>query len=516
LLGADEGAAIPYRQRLALAIGTTALVGALYSATLFHGAAPVEPVVLSSVDPDKGRVFLHIADTHADPFYDYTQFLQAAPAMCRHPSLYDNKVPASACGDFSDSVASILAHWNATGAEAMGRGGGPACPCGHFSTNPPYAVLASLKPAIASHDPEFVLWSGDFASHYEPGTNKDTTCATAKNSAKATVTMVNAKFGTRHGKPIQHLWAWGNNDVLPKRQPLKQEWLEDFGAYLVQEGWLLPEEFEGPWKLGGFYKRRLGGGLCALMLNSNSWTKNQINKVHHDNQLKWLEGAFHDPECSEYLINAHVPLGWLEQSRGHHNWTNLEGAVHSDYARPYRDICDRHAKKIVAELYGHINKAALRLNDKGKDAEGHEVEDVEPVSSQGKSVGDLDEDVGGDAKIISFTVAGISRRGLNDPQYQKITLEKDVKRGIEDISVYSMKRQACGDQAFTFAYSFRELFEPDFDDGINVESVERFVENDKQRERVEQHIALTSMPYEKTTLKDQAFLDAVRAGTSGC
>jgi len=161
-------------------------------------------------------------------------------------------------------------------------------------------------------------------------------------------------------------------------------------------------------------------------------------------------------------------------------------------------------------------QAALRLNDKGKDAEGHEVEDVEPVSSQGKSVGDLDEDVGGDAKIISFTVAGISRRGLNDPQYQKITLEKDVKRGIEDISVYSMKRQACGDQAFTFAYSFRELFEPDFDDGINVESVERFVENDKQRERVEQHIALTSMPYEKTTLKDQAFLDAVRAGTSGC
>lgn len=44
----------------------------------------------------------------------------------------------------------------------------------------------------------------------------------------------------------------------------------------------------------------------------------------------------------------------------------------------------------------------------------------------------------------------------------------------------------------------------------------QFVENDKQRERVEQHIALTSMPYEKTTLKDQAFLDAVRAGTSGC
>ena len=56
------------------------------------------------------------------------------------------------------------------------------------------------------------------------GTNPDDDCLTAKNSAKATVTMLNARFGARHGRPIQHLWGWGNNDVLPKRQPLTQAW----------------------------------------------------------------------------------------------------------------------------------------------------------------------------------------------------------------------------------------------------------------------------------------------------
>ena len=65
----------------------------------------------------------------------------------------------------------------------------------------------------------------------------------AKNSAKATVTMVNAKFGAKYGKPIQHLWAWGNNDVLPKRQPLQQAWLEDFGA----QACLMSPQLDAPW-----------------------------------------------------------------------------------------------------------------------------------------------------------------------------------------------------------------------------------------------------------------------------
>ena len=133
------------------------------------------------------------------------------------------------------------------------------------------------------------------------------------------------------------------------------------------------------------------------------------------------------------------------------------------------------------------------------------------------TIGDLDENIGGDAKVISFTVAGISRRGMNDPQFQRITLDPDARHGMSDISVYSMKRNDCYANAFTFAYSFKELFKPDFDEGINPRSVQNFVLHEKlQRDRVERHIALTSMPYNKTVFADKAYLEAVRAGEAGC
>jgi len=506
------------RGLFALALSALLILGVVQ---LWGNVNKTSLISLSSTEEKQGRVFLHIADTHADPFYDYTGYWKPQANLCRDPAFLSNKKPAASCGKFAESVESILAHWNGTGENAMGRGGGPACPCGHYGANPPFSVLASLTPAIASHDPEFVLWSGDFASHYEPGTHPDDACETAKMSAKATVTMLNARVG-KHGQPIQHLWAWGNNDVLPKRQPLRQEWLEDFGAHLLKEGWLTAEEYEGTWKRGGYYKRTLGGGLCAIVLNSNSWTANQINEAHHQNQLEWLETAFHDADCAKYLLNAHVPLGWLEGSKGHHEWNNLEGAVVHEYAHQYRAILNGHADRIVAELYGHINKAALRLQDSKHGGGGGEQTDElagdEPtsVSSQGDAIGDLDEDIDGDAHVVSFTVAGISRRGMNDPQFQKVILEPDLNKGIQDILVYTMKRAACYADAFTFAYSFRELFEPDLDDGINIDSVERFVQNEKQRARVEAHLALTSMPYDKSMLKNTSFLAAVRAGQTGC
>ena len=98
----------------------------------------------------------------------------------------------------------------------------------------------------------------------------------------------------------------------------------------------------------------------------------------------------------------------------------------------------------------------------------------------------------------------------------QVLLEPDLSKGIQDILVYTMKRAACYADAFTFAYSFRELFEPDLDEGINIDSVERFVQNEKQRARVEAHLALTSMPYDKSVLKNTSFLAAVRAGKTGC
>lgn len=463
------------------------------------------------------RVFLHIADTHADPYYDYRYYLKSAQKISRDPRLYSKKNPAKSCGKFSDSSDAMVKHWNETSDP------GRTCPCGHFGANPPFSVLASLASAIKDHDPEFVIWGGDFTSHYEPGTNANDECQTAKNVAKATVSILNVQSG-KSGGPIQHLWVFGNNDVLPKYAPLTQEWLEEFGQHLVKEEWLTPEEYETTWVLGGFYRRNLGQGLCVLNLNSNAWTANQINEEHHKEQIKWLkEKAFvrgeDGDDCNEFLINAHVPLGWFLTGKGHHNWTNLEKAVAHDYCDVYRTVIDNHHKHIVAELYGHINKADVRLMGKGSGGD-YDSDDQETEVSLGDPLGDIDKDIGEDAQIVSFTVAGISRRANNDPQFQRITLEpQDMlkKHGMKDIEVFMMKGDACYENAFSLAYSFRKLFKPDFDDGINVRTVKNFVENDAvQRERIERHTALSSMPYNKKVLKNKKFIHAVQSDKTGC
>lgn len=116
--------------------------------------------------------------------------------------------------------------------------------------------------------PEFVVWGGDFASHFQPGTNTDDECRTAKNVAMASVSLLNVKVGSlNHEKPIQHLWVFGNNDVIPKSEPLTQIWLEEFGKHLVAEALLTPKEDETTWILGGFYRRNLGQGLSERTLN---------------------------------------------------------------------------------------------------------------------------------------------------------------------------------------------------------------------------------------------------------
>jgi hypothetical protein len=190
-------------------------------------------------------------------------------------------------------------------------------------------------------------------------------------------------------------------------------------------------------------------------------------------------------------------------------------------------VIDVHHEFVIAELYGHVNKADVRLMGKGsggnnddKDESTDGSKDPVSISTQGDPLGDLDESIGEDAKIVAFTVAGISRRANDDPQFQRIILEPQEmlkQHGMKDIEVYSMKGDACFENAFTFAYSFRDLFQPDFDDGINVDSVLAFVKNDElQRERIEEHLALSSMPYTKHDLKDQDFIDAVRSDKTGC
>lgn len=79
-----------------------------------------------------------------------------------------------------------------------------------------------------------------------------------------------------------------------------------------------------------------------------------------------------------------------------------------------------------------------------------------------------------------------------------------------------MKRNACGPGAFSFAYSFKKLFKPHFNSGVNAETVRSFVADKNQTTRVEAHLALTSSVYTKKGCKDPSFIAAVRQGETGC
>eukprot|EP00928_Gymnodinium_smaydae_P032744 TRINITY_DN23637_c0_g1_i1.p1 TRINITY_DN23637_c0_g1~~TRINITY_DN23637_c0_g1_i1.p1 ORF type:complete len:544 (-),score=86.23 TRINITY_DN23637_c0_g1_i1:200-1780(-) len=467
-------------------------------------------VVRPSSVATRQRVFLHFADTHADPFYDYRYYFAPAAKIARSPALYSKSTPAEHCPWHTEGL--VFEFWNKSG-------GGPKCPCGQVGANPPFSILEALRNEINKQKPEFVLIGGDFASHYEPGTAKGDECAAARSAAKATVSMISSRLSV----DTQFLWAWGNNDVLPKREPLTQSWLEEFGGHLLEARWLKPEEMH-TWNKGGFYRRNLGQGLCVITLNSNSWTENQINEIHHAAQLSWFENeAFQqDPTCTQFFINAHVPLGWLESGSGHHQWDNLKGAEATDYSEKYRQVLHQHSSKIIAELYGHINKADIRLMSGKHSPQEDEIGGSNHVKD-GKGeddIADIGDDIGGDASTVSFTVAGISRRGLNDPQFQRIYLDQvPSKNGgeweykMDNIEVFSMQGSDC---SFGSRYNFRDVFSPHFDEGINVESLKSMVADKAMKKVVEKYVALTSSPYTKATLKDPSFIKAVREGRAGC
>ena len=60
------------------------------------------------------RVFLHISDTHADPYYDYQYYWESAKKISRDPRLFSKDQPAELCGDHSETFESIVKYWNIT------------------------------------------------------------------------------------------------------------------------------------------------------------------------------------------------------------------------------------------------------------------------------------------------------------------------------------------------------------------------------------------------------------------
>ena len=79
-----------------------------------NGAAAATATATAFTVRNGDRVFLHISDTHADPYYDYQYYWESAKKISRDPRLFSKDQPAESCGDHSETLESIVKYWNIT------------------------------------------------------------------------------------------------------------------------------------------------------------------------------------------------------------------------------------------------------------------------------------------------------------------------------------------------------------------------------------------------------------------
>jgi len=440
--------------------------------------------------------FMHITDTHADPFYDIDYLWCGKDKLSRPVKWQDNGKPipdvcnnnkevAPQCPSFAQTPKDLYDFWlkrHADGVKPAGR----LCPCGVFDTNPPFELLYHAKRAIqeyAHRGGKTVIYTGDFGSHNEPGTFMKN-CNTAKAVLLSNMNMFN-DVRDQNGKRIDHLYVLGNNDVIPKKHPLSEEWLHEVGDHMLNLGWLNQAEHE-TWRQGGFYKRPWRKGLCAIALNSNLWTPTQINETMAKRQLEWLPTALvPDGNCSKFLIVSHIAVGAMAESAygspPANNSAELWNAEKSDPTmwQPVRDVLNNASSSIVAEVNGDKNKEFYYLTS---------------------------------ANTWGYTAVGMSRRGTNDPGLQ-ITLLNDEHTKVKDILSYLMHGRNC---SMRFSHSFVEAYAPYFDNGIDATSVHAAL-LDRDLDIVRERNSSPSDGHVTATMMENAtYLEGCRSGKVQC
>ena len=213
-------------------------------------------------------------------------------------------------------------------------------------------------------------------------------CTTAHAVVKSTIDELNVPG-------VEHFFVLGNNDVIPKNAPLKQEWLEDLGEFLLNRDWLTFDELS-TWVRGGFYWRMIHStGLCAIGLNSNHWTPTQVNENMRHAQLEWLPGVLErkgdTKVCtSGFLIVSHIGVvcpyaavhGGKVKNAGLWDSTKNDAEACGEV----RAILDKHEDAVVAELSGDLNK--------------------EYIYASGQ-------------RSFGWTTVGVSQRAGNDPGFHR-------------------------------------------------------------------------------------------------
>lgn len=151
-------------------------------------------------------------------------------------------------------------------------------------------------------------------------------------------------------------------------------------------------------------------------------------------------------------------------------------------AKQVRDLLNEHAANIVSEVYGDLNQEYY-FN-----------------TNQGRS--------------WAFTAVGISRRGKNDPGFQRVLMNNGASK-VMDIENYSMKGKSC---EFTFSSSYKQRYAPYFDHGITAKAVKASIDDDRLDAARTDNISPVAVRALTPKQSDQpSWMNQVRMGsTAGC
>uniref|UniRef100_A0A6T2AYJ6 Calcineurin-like phosphoesterase domain-containing protein n=1 Tax=Eutreptiella gymnastica TaxID=73025 RepID=A0A6T2AYJ6_9EUGL len=347
---------------------------------------------------DDGKFFIHISDTHHDPFFDPEATMGAA--IC-HSCLFSEEVFGS------EAYCPRTLPTNEASIE-IGQ-----YPFGRYGCNPPRRLVDSLYHAMKGIDahPRFVVMTGDLAPHGYPGDKATLTNTTTFEDLCPTKLLImkrQAAFWKQHFPHTKLVFTLGNNDHFPKDK-YWQPFITALGDVFHEEGLFTKKEHEMFTRYGSVYYDI--DNLRFIALDFTLFTPGgEVTFVDPAS----LSGLSEEETACELFPVRHRTIQWFERTLkeareqkkavyivGHQPLTTKRGKdelnVYGVHYGKLKFLLDRYQDIIKVGLFGHRNLAA-----------------IQPIASAlGRPI------------IPSITVPGVSPRGKNHPAFHVVFYEAD-------------------------------------------------------------------------------------------
>ncbi|XP_043207536.1 acid sphingomyelinase-like phosphodiesterase 3b isoform X2 [Amphibalanus amphitrite] len=225
---------------------------------------------------------------------------------------------------------------------------------GNYSCDAPWVLVkeAVRHMAQVQPQPDFVIWTGDNAPHWEEGPEFKQIFSAIDNITRV---MEEAFPDT----PI--VPCLGNHDSFPADfYPGGNK--SFYTRYLTEGGWsrLLSEDEQRTFATAGYFARRLTDQLTIISLNTNIYYRpnEAIDPKEADpgQQFSWLRDQLKNASTEGYkvIIGAHIAPGFFERQTD-------DTFMFDNYNEALLALIGQYSDVILAQVYGHEHTDSFRV-----------------------------------------------------------------------------------------------------------------------------------------------------------